>query len=299
MKYKSGFVALVGRPNVGKSTLLNKILGQKIVITSDKPQTTRKRIKGVYTCEEGQIVFVDTPGVHKPKYKLGEYLLDEAKLAVPDADVLLFLVDGTEVAGSGDNWIVKNLFEVDTPIIMVVNKIDRIKTIEERERIIATYRELFKDKAVTTVKISAKTGRNIDTLIKNILKKLPKGPQYYPDDHVTDQNVRAIAEEIIREKILMCTHEEIPHSVAVVIEKYEDKPDIARISASIYVEQDSQKGIIIGNKGQMLKKIGTDARVEIEKDLTEKKVFLELFVKVKKDWRKNEASLKQFGYTSD
>lgn len=295
---KSGFVTIIGRPNVGKSTLLNQILGQKIVITSNKPQTTRKRIKGVYTTEQGQIVFIDTPGVHKPKYKLGEFLLDEAKLAIPDADVILFLVDGTEVAGVGDKWIVENLLKTEIPIVMVVNKVDQIKTIDKRDETIESYKLLFEGKSVPTVKISAKTGRNIDSLIKNIYRKLPKGPMYYPEDQVTDQSMRAISQEIIREKILTNTHEEIPHSVAVNIDKYEESTKITRISASVYVDQDSQKGIIIGAQGQMLKKIGTEAREELEK-IVDNKVFLELFVKVSKGWRQKEAILKEFGYSND
>ncbi|OGI23187.1 MAG: GTPase Era [Candidatus Melainabacteria bacterium RIFOXYA12_FULL_32_12] len=297
MTYKSGFVAIIGRPNVGKSTLLNKIIGQKVVITSEKPQTTRKRIRGIYTSEKGQIIFVDTPGIHRPLHKLGEFLLEEARLAIPDADLVLYLVDGTETAGPGDRWIINNLLETDTPIMMVVNKVDQIKSMEKRDENIDSYKELFKDKQIPVIKISAKTGRNIDDLIKNIYRKLPKGPQYYPDEEITDQNMRAIVEEMIRERILVNTHEEIPHSVAVTIDKYEEKPNIVNIAATIYVEHDSQKGIIIGDKGSMIKKIGTEARGEIEKVL-DSKVFLELFVKVKKDWRKKDLSLKEFGYSS-
>ena len=185
MVHKSGFVAIVGRPNVGKSTLLNKILGQKIVITSDKPQTTRRRIKGIYTTEAGQIIFVDTPGINKPMYKFHEFLAEEAKLAVPDADVVLFMVEGTEKAGLGDKWIVDNLLKVDVPIILVVNKVDKLKSLDKRDDNIESYKELFQDKSVPIVKISAKTGRNIDDLIKNIYRKLPKGPQYYPEDEIT------------------------------------------------------------------------------------------------------------------
>ncbi|EKE03291.1 MAG: hypothetical protein ACD_20C00224G0004 [uncultured bacterium] len=297
MSYKSGFVSIIGRPNVGKSTLLNKIVGQKIVITSDKPQTTRRRIRGIYTSEKGQIIFVDTPGIHKPLHKLGEFLLQEARLAVPDSDLILYLVDGTEKAGPGDRWIINNLLETDIPIIMVVNKADLIKSTEKRDENIESYKELFKERSIPTVKISAKTGRNIDDLIKNIYRKLPKGPQYYPDEEITDQNMRTIVEEMIRERILVNTREEIPHSVAVVIDTYEEKPNIVSIAATIYAEQDSQKGIIIGDKGSMIKKIGSEARTEIEKVL-ETKVFLELFVKVKKDWRKKDLSLKEFGYRS-
>lgn len=297
MAYKSGFVAIIGRPNVGKSTLLNKIIGQKIVITSSKPQTTRTRIKGIYTSEKGQIVFVDTPGVHKPLYKLGEFLLDETKLAVPDADLILFIVDGTEEAGHGDKWIAENLLQTETPVIIVVNKADLHKNVEKRDKIAESYKTLFGQKSIPIVKISAKTGRNVDDLIKNIYRKLPKGPQYYEEDEITDQNFKTITAETIREKVIRNTKEEVPHSIAVVIDKFEEKEDIANISATIFVEHDSQKGIIIGEKGAMLKQIGTDARIDIEKSL-EKKVFLELYVKVKKNWRKNPSALKQFGYIS-
>lgn len=298
MSYKSGFVAIIGRPNVGKSTLLNQILGQKIAITSSKPQTTRHRIKGIHTSEKGQIIFVDTPGVHKPLYKLGEFLLDEAKLAIPDADLILFLGDGTEEAGHGDRWIVENLLKADIPVIMVINKVDKVKDIDKRDKIVESYKDLFKEKPVPTVKISAKTGRNVDDLIKNIYRKLPKGPQYYSEDELTDQNQKAIVAEMIREKVLRKTVEEVPHSIAVVIEKYEEKENITNISATIFVEHDSQKGIIIGDKGSMLKNIGIDARKDIE-ELTEQKVFLDLYVKVKKNWRKNPSALKQFGFVSE
>lgn len=295
MANKSGFVTITGRPNVGKSTLLNRILGQKIAITSDKPQTTRKRIRGIYTTEQGQIVFIDTPGVHKPLYKLGEFLLDEVKTAVPDADLILFLVDGQEPPGAGDEWIVKNLLETETPIIMVVNKVDKVKDLQKREEIVMAYKMLFK-KNVPIVKISAKTGRNVDTLIKNIYRKLPQGVNMFDEETSTDQTVREIAEEIIREKVLINTHDEVPHSIAVVIEKFEELENLNRIVATIYVEQDSQKGIIIGKQGQMLKKIGQTAREEIEK-LDDKKAFLDLRVKVQKDWRKKDKSLKSFGFS--
>ncbi len=298
MAYKSGFVAIIGRPNVGKSTLLNKILGQKVVITSSKPQTTRRRIKGFYTTEKGQIIFVDTPGVHKPLYKLGEFLLEEAKMSIPDADLILFMVDGSEKAGKGDEWIIENLLTSDTPIILVLNKVDKLKSIEKREKITESYSALFREKSVSSVKISAKTGRNVDDLIKNIYRKLPKGPPYYPEDEVTDQSVKAIVSEIIREKILNSTREEIPHSIAVVIEHFDEGEDITNISANIFVEADSQKGIIIGDKASMLKKIGIEARKDIEK-LVETKVFLDLHVKVKKKWRKDPSKLKQFGYHAE
>lgn len=297
MSNKSGFVTIIGRPNVGKSTLLNQILGQKIAITSDKPQTTRKRIRGIHTTGQGQIVFIDTPGVHKPLYKLGEFLLDEAKVAVPDADLVLFLVDAQEPPGRGDEWIVKNLLDIKIPIIMVVNKVDRVKDLQTREENVMAYKTLFKEN-IPIVKISAKTGRNVDTLIKNIYRKLPKGVNLFPDDDTTDQTVREIAEEIIREKVLINTHDEVPHSIAVVIDKFEEKDTLNKIIATIYVEHDSQKGIIIGKQGQMLKKIGQSAREEIEK-LDEKKVFLDLQVKIQKDWRKKDKALKSFGFVQE
>ena len=294
---KSGFVAIIGRPNVGKSTLLNQILGQKIVITTDKAQTTRKRIKGILTKEEGQIVFVDTPGVHKPLNKLGEFLLDEAKVAVPDADVILFLVDGSEPAGKGDKWIAQNLLQTKIPIIIVMNKVDKIKKTEKVEQNLLTYKTLF-EKNLPVVKVSAKTGRNIDTLIKNIFKKLPDGELLYPDDVVTEETMRDVTEEIIREKILLNTSDEIPHSVAVKVEKYKEEEEIDKIYAKIYCEHKSQKGILIGKGGNLLKKIGTEARLELEK-IVEKKVYLELEVKVEKDWRKKDKILKNFGYKQE
>ncbi|MEI7474069.1 MAG: GTPase Era [bacterium] len=298
MAYKSGFVTIVGRPNVGKSTLLNIILGQKVVITSDKPQTTRKRIRGVYTTEKGQIVFIDTPGVQKPQHKFHEFMMTEAKLAIPSADVILFLVDVTEKAGPGDKWIAENLLNTDATVIMVANKVDQMKNMEKRDENLETYKELFKDKKVTTIKMSALTGRNQDDLINNIYRKLPKGPQYFPEDNVTDQNIRAISEEIIREKVLHNTRDEIPHSVAVIIDKFQELPNITNIRATIYVEHDSQKGIVIGDGGQMIKTIGMLARKEIE-ELTEGKVFLELFVKLKKNWRKNSNIIREFGFKSE
>ena len=297
MCMKSGFVAIIGRPNVGKSTLLNQILGQKIVIATDKAQTTRKRIKGILTNPEGQIVFVDTPGVHKPLNKLGEFLLDEAKVAVPDADVILFLVDGSEPAGKGDGWIVKNILQTEIPVTIVMNKVDKVKKTEKTEQNLLSYKTLF-EKNLPIVRISAKTGRNIDTLIKNIYKKLPEGEPLYPEDIVTEETMRDVTEEIIREKILLNTSEEIPHAVAVKVEKYQEQEDIDKIYANIYCEHKSQKGILIGKGGSLLKKIGTEARLELEK-ITEKKVYLELQVKVEKDWRKKQNILKNFGYQQE
>lgn len=286
-EFKSGFVAVVGRPNVGKSTLMNRIVGQKIAIATDKAQTTRRRIKGIYTNEVGQIVFIDTPGIHKPLDKLGEFLMEETKFALPDSDLILFLVDASEPAGAGDKWIVENLLkETNTPIIIVLNKVDKLKDPIKKEQNIITYKTLFETN-LPTARVSAQTGRNIDTLISTIMRKLPEGAPIYDEDDLTDETMRSIAQEIVREKILINTKDEIPHSVAVVIENYEEKEDIDRIFATIHVEHDSQKGIMIGRKGQMLKTIGMQARTELEKML-EKKVYLELTVKVSKDWRKKK-----------
>ena len=294
---KSGFTAIIGRPNVGKSTLLNQILGQKIVITTDKAQTTRKRIKGIYTTGLGQIVFIDTPGVHKPLNKLGEFLLDEAKVAVPDADLILFLVDGSEPAGKGDKWIAQNILQTEIPVIIVMNKVDKTKKTEKIDENLLTYKTLF-NKNYPVVKISAKTGRNIDNLLKNVYKNLPEGGLLYPEDIVTEETMRDVTEEIIREKILLNTSDEIPHSVAVKVENYSESEDIDRIYANIYCETKSQKGILIGKGGNLLKKIGTEARIELEK-IVEKKVFLKLEVKVEKDWRKKQSALKSFGYEQE
>ncbi len=295
---KSGFVTIIGRPNVGKSTLLNQILGQKIVITTDKAQTTRKRIKGILTETRGQIVFVDTPGVHRPLNKLGEFLMDEAKFALPDADLILFLVDGSEPAGKGDKWIVENLLKkTKIPVMLIMNKVDKIKNLKKIDENLVSYKLLFNEN-LPVLRISAKTGRNKDTLLDNIFKKLPEGDLLYPNDVVTEESMRDIAEEIVREKILINTSDEIPHSVAITIDKYEESEEIDRISATIYCEQKSQKGILIGKGGSLLKKIGTEARIELEK-IADKKIFLSLEVKVEKDWRKKDKILKNFGYVSE
>ena len=294
---KCGFVTIIGRPNVGKSTLLNQILGQKIVIATDKAQTTRKRIKGILTNEQGQIIFIDTPGIHRPLNKLGEFLIDEAKIAIPDADVILFLVDGSEPAGKGDKWIVQNLLETNIPIIIVMNKVDKIKKTEKVEQNLLSYKTLF-EKNLPVVRISAKTGRNIDTLLKNLFKKLPEGEIMYPEDVVTEETMRDVAQEIIREKILLNTSDEIPHAVAVKIENYFEQDDIDKIYATIFCETKSQKGILIGKNGNLLKTVGTQARQELEK-IVDKKVFLGLEVKIEKDWRKKDNILKSFGYKED
>ena len=291
--FKSGFVAVLGRPNVGKSTLLNTIVGQKIAIATDKAQTTRRRIKGIFTNEEGQIVFIDTPGIHKPLDKLGEYLMDEAKCSIPDADLILFLVDVSEPAGAGDKWIAENLLKkTNIPVIIVLNKVDKIKDPIKKEQNLLTYKMLFETN-MPTAKVSAQTGRNIDTLISTIMRKLPDGDPIYDEDDLTDESMRSIAQEIIREKILKNTKDEIPHSVAVIIENYEEKENIDRIFATIHVEHENQKGIMIGKGGKMLKTIGSQARFELEKML-DKKVYLELKVKVSKDWRKKTPDLENW-----
>lgn len=295
---KSGFVSIIGRPNVGKSTMLNQILGQKIVITTDKAQTTRKRIKGILTNEKGQIVFVDTPGIHKPINKFGEFLLDEARISVPDSDLVLFLVDASDIAGKGDKWIVENVInKTDIPVMLVMNKIDKLSNPNKITEIYNSYQSLFNDE-IPVIKISAKTGKNKDKLIEMIMSYLPEGDLLYPEDVVTEESMRAIVEEIVREKILLNTKEEIPHSVAIKVERYEETEDIDRIYANIYCETKSQKGILIGKGGALLKKIGTESRLDLEK-ITEKKVFLSLQVKVEKDWRKNDKVLKNFGYVSE
>lgn len=293
MSNKAGFVAIIGRPNVGKSTLLNKIVGQKIAIATDKAQTTRRRIKGIFTDERGQIVFVDTPGIYRPFDKLGEFLIEESKSAVPDADLILFVVDVSTPAGKGDKWIVENLLKTKTPVIIVLNKADKIKDMVKREQNILSYKLLF-EKNMETSPVSAKTGRNIDDFVNKIFKYLPDGDNIYAEDEVTDETMRNIVVETVREKILNNTRDEIPHSVAVEIEKYEETEKIDRIYAIIYVEQDSQKGILIGKAGQMLKKIGMEARVEIE-EIAEKKVFLDLQIKVEKNWRKKQKFIDKWG----
>ncbi len=295
---KSGFVSIIGRPNVGKSTMLNQVLGQKIVIATDKAQTTRKRIKGILTNDRGQIVFVDTPGIHKPINKFGEFLLDEAKISVPDSDLVLFLVDASEPAGKGDKWIVENVIsKTKIPVVLVMNKLDKISNQEKITQNYQSYIELFESE-IPVIKISAKTGKNKAKLIDLIMDYLPEGELLYPEDIVTEENMRSIVEEIVREKILLNTKEEIPHSVAIKVDKYEEAPEIDRIYANIFCETKSQKGILIGKGGSLLKKIGTEARLDLE-NIVEKKVFLALQVKVEKDWRKNDKVLKNLGYVSE
>ncbi len=292
--FKTGFVTLIARPNVGKSTLLNKIAGQKIAITTPVAQTTRYQIKCIFTDDTSQIIFIDTPGVHKPLNKLGEFLADESKSSIEDSDVVLFLVDSKDEAGAGDGWIVENyLSALNKPVIIVANKIDTVSPIKLENNIIS-YKKLF-EKNLPVVKISAKTGKNVQVLLEKIKEYLSLGEKLYPDDEITDQNMRAIVSEVIREKIILNTKDEIPHSVAVLVEDYKQTETIDRIKAQIIVSQESQKGIIIGKGGAMLKKIGTEARKEIE-DIAQNKVFLELFVKVKKNWQKDNNALKALGF---
>lgn len=292
--YKAGFATLIGRPNVGKSTLMNKLIGQKIAITSSKPQTTRNRIQTVYTSEEGQIVFLDTPGIHKAKNKLGDYMVGVAQRTLSEVDVILWLVEPTNYIGAGEQYIIEQLKKVKTPVILVINKIDTIKK-DEVLPFIDTYRKELDFQEI--VPVSALKGDNTDTLISCIMKYLPYGPAFYDEDTITDQPMRQIVSELIREKALRCLDEEIPHGVAVSIESMKYRKNICDIEATIVCERDSHKGIIIGKGGSMLKKIGSTARPDIE-DLLEMQVNLQLWVKVKKDWRDSDFLLKNFGYNA-
>lgn len=293
--YRSGFVTLIGRPNVGKSTLMNYLVGQKIAITSKKPQTTRNRIQTVLTTEEGQIVFVDTPGIHKAKNKLGEYMVNVARQTLNEVDVILWLVEPTTFIGAGEQHIIERLKKVNTPVILVINKIDSVKK-EEILKAIAAYKDQMEFAEI--VPVSARSGENTGELLKTVMKYLPYGPQYYDEDTVTDQPEQQIVAELIREKALHCLEDEIPHGIAVTIESMKRKGKVIHIEATIICERDSHKGIIIGKQGNMLKKIGSTARYEIEKML-ECQVNLKLWVKVKKDWRDSEYLMKNFGYREE
>ena len=292
--FRSGFVAIIGRPNVGKSTLMNHLIGQKIAITSNKPQTTRNKIQTVYTCDEGQIVFLDTPGIHKAKNKLGEYMVDVAEKTLKEVDVILWLVEPSNFIGAGERHIAEILEKVNAPVILIINKTDTV----EKDKIlefIDTYRKLFQFAEI--IPCSALRHQNTDDIIPSIFKYLPYGPQFYDEDTITDQPMRQIVAEIIREKALYALNEEIPHGIAVVIDQMKDRPNgkIVDIDATIICERDSHKGIIIGKQGAMLKKIGSNARYELEQML-EQKVNLKLWVKVKKDWRDSDFLVKNFGY---
>lgn len=291
---RSGFATLIGRPNVGKSTLMNQLIGQKIAITSHKPQTTRNRIQTVYTCHQGQIVFLDTPGIHKAKNKLGEYMVDAAMRTFKEVDVILWLVEPTTYIGAGEKQIAGQLSGVTAPVVLVINKVDTIKK-EEVLAVIDTYRKILDFAEI--VPVSALKGTNKEVLIDVIFKYLPYGPMFYDEDTVTDQPQRQIAAELIREKALKLLDEEIPHGIAVSIESMKQRPGrhIWDIEATIICERDSHKGIIIGKGGSMLKKIGSAARYEMEQQL-EARVNLKLWVKVRKDWRDSDFLMKNFGY---
>lgn len=293
--FKSGFAALVGRPNVGKSTLMNHLIGQKIAITSNKPQTTRNRIQTVLTMEEGQIVFVDTPGIHKAKNKLGEYMVNIAERTLNEVDVVLWLVEPSTFIGAGEQHIAKQLKKVSTPVILVINKTDSVKK-EEVVSAITAYKDIYDFAEI--VPVSARNGDNTQELVGAVMKYLPYGPQFYDEDTVTDQPERQIVAELIREKALHALNEEIPHGIAVAIDQMKKKKKVMHIDATIICERDSHKGIIIGKQGNMLKKIGSTARFEIEKML-ECQINLKLWVKVKKDWRDSEYLMKNFGYRED
>ncbi|NGM81808.1 GTPase Era [Paenibacillus sp. 7124] len=296
MSYKSGFVAIIGRPNVGKSTLMNQVIGQKIAIMSDKPQTTRNKIHGVYTTNDSQIVFLDTPGIHKRQSKLGDYMNQTAMSTLGEVEAVLFLIDAAEGLGGGDRFIIEQLKGLKTPVILVMNKIDKLEP-EALLPLITEYSKLHDFAEI--VPISAKVGSNVNTLLDQLQKYLPEGPQYYPDDQVTDHPEQFVIAELIREKILHLTREEVPHSIAVAIEDMRAEPNgVVHISAVIFVERDSQKGIIIGKQGAMLKEVGRRARTDIE-NLLGSKTFLELWVKVKKDWRNQERVLRDLGFHKD
>lgn len=296
-KYKSGFATLIGRPNVGKSTLMNQLIGQKIAITSNKPQTTRNRIQTVYTEEQGQIIFLDTPGIHQAKNKLGEFMVNIAERTINEVDVILWLVEPSTFIGAGEQHIIEKLNKSKTPVILVINKIDMVKKGE-----ILTFIEAYKDKCnfAEIVPVSALKGENKQQLIDVIFKYLPNGPMYFDEDTVTDQPERQIVAELIREKALRLLNDEIPHGIAVTIERMKERPGgkVIDIDATIICERDSHKGIIIGKQGAMLKNIGMKARVEIE-NLLDTKVFLQLWVKVKKEWRDSDFLIKNYGYRED
>ncbi|MGD6818143.1 GTPase Era [Metabacillus sp. 84] len=295
--YKSGFVSIIGRPNVGKSTFLNRVIGQKIAIMSDKPQTTRNKIQGVLTTDDAQTIFIDTPGIHKPKHKLGDFMMKVAQNTLREVDLIMFMINAEEGYGRGDEFIIEKLKEVKTPVFLVINKIDQLHP-DQIFPLIEKYKALYPFKEV--VPISALQGNNVETLLQQIQSYLPEGPQYYPADQVTDHPERFIISELVREKVLHLTREEIPHSVAVVIDAIERREENASVyvAATVVVERDSQKGIVIGKQGKMLKEVGQRARVDIEA-LLGSKVFLELWVKVQKDWRNKMNQLRDYGFRED
>ncbi|KAA9026346.1 GTPase Era [Niallia endozanthoxylica] len=295
--FKSGFISIIGRPNVGKSTFINRVIGQKIAIMSDKPQTTRNKVQGVLTTSDTQYIFIDTPGIHKPKHKLGDFMMKVAQNTLKEVDLILFMVNAEEGFGRGEEFIIEKFQSVKTPIFLIINKIDRIHP-DKLLTVIETYKEKYPFAEI--IPISALEGNNVETLLEQVKTYLPEGPMYYPADQVTDHPERFIVAELIREKALHLTREEIPHSLAVVIEKMERKQnqDLVHVMATIIVERDSQKGIVIGKQGKMLKEIGKRARVDIE-NLLGTKVFLELWVKVQKDWRNKASQLRDYGFRED
>lgn len=294
--FKSGFVAIIGRPNVGKSTFMNKVIGQKIAIMSDKAQTTRNKIQGVLTEKDAQIVFIDTPGIHKPKHRLGDFMVKIAENTLNEVDAVLFMIDAKEGYGRGDQYILDRLQEVKKPIFLIINKIDLIHP-DDLFPLIDQYKEKCEFEEI--IPISALAGNNVTYLVNILKERLPEGPQYYPSDQVTDHPERFIITEFIREKVLELTREEIPHSIAVVLENIEKRDSNAIfIQATIITERSTQKGILIGKQGSMLKNIGKNARIDIEA-LLGTKVFLELWVRVKKDWRNKQSQLNEYGYSKD
>ena len=292
--FKSGFVTLIGRPNVGKSTLMNQLIGQKIAITSNKPQTTRNRIQTVYTCEEGQIIFLDTPGIHKAKNKLGEYMVSVAERTLKEVDIILWLVEPSTFIGAGERYIAEQLRHISTPVFLVINKIDTVGK-GEILNFIAAYRDILDFAEI--IPVSALKGENTEELVKTMFQYLEQGPMYYNEDTITDQPERQIVAELIREKALRNLSDEIPHGIAVAIDQMRERPGgrLIDIDATIICEKNSHKGIIIGKQGAMLKRIGTDARRDIQA-LLDCQVNLKLWVKVKKDWRDSDFLLKNFGY---
>lgn len=295
--HKSGFISIIGRPNVGKSTFLNRVIGQKIAIMSDKPQTTRNKIQGVLTTNDAQMIFIDTPGIHKPKHKLGDFMMKVAQNTLKEVDLILFMVNAVEGFGRGEEFILEKFQTVNTPVFLVINKIDQIHP-DLLLPIIESYQKKYPFKEI--VPISALEGNNVERLLEQVKAYMPEGPQYYPADQVTDHPERFIITELIREKALQLTREEIPHSLAVVLDKIEKQEgkEIIHVMATVIVERDSQKGIVIGKQGSMLKEIGKRARVDIE-NLLGSKVFLELWVKVQKDWRNKISNLRDFGFNED
>lgn len=295
-KFKSGFIAIIGRPNVGKSTFMNRVIGQKIAIMSDKPQTTRNKIQGVLTQQDAQMIFIDTPGIHKPKHRLGDFMVQTAENTLNEVDAVLFMINASEGYGKGDQYILDRLQKIKRPVYLIINKIDLVHP-DDLFPLIDQYKEKLDFAEI--IPISALQGNNVDHMLNVLKEHLPEGPQYYPEDQVTDHPERFIIGELIREKVLQLTREEVPHSIAVMLENIEKRDsDSIFIQATIVTERKTQKGILIGKQGSMLKNIGKAARQDIEA-LLGSKVYLELWVKVKKDWRNKQSQLHEYGFRSD